>query len=114
MKETSVKRKPVADPDYFIKGINVKIMLVRRVIVQVLGKRVIDPDYLRAHLRKRKFVVKLTAVIRTGLDANFAGHGRFKAVVPSGPADFSISAYILINLDHVLKPIVSLFTIKTT
>ena len=71
--------------------ISVKRMFAPWVIAQVLSKRVTDPDYLRAHLRKRKFAVELTADIRTGLEGNFAGHGRFKPVMPSGPADFSIS-----------------------
>ena len=57
-----------------------------------LSKHVIDPDYLKAHLQKRKFAVKLTADIPTGLEGNFACHGRFKPVMSSGPADFSISA----------------------
>ena len=71
--------------------ISVKRMFALWVIAEVLSKRVTDPDYLRAHLRKRKFAVKLTADIWTGLEGNFAGHGRFKPVMPSGPADFSIS-----------------------
>ena len=44
--------------------ISVKRMFALWVIAEVLSKRITDQDYLRAHLRKRKFAVKLTQSLK--------------------------------------------------
>ena len=78
-------------------------MLAQWVIAEFLRKRVTDPDYLRAHLRKQIFAVKLTADIATGLEGNFASHGRFKPVMQSGPADFSIPVEVKVMWSNIFE-----------